>query len=199
MIYNLINVFLLILVLLTHELGHYFEMIENDIRVKELSIGIGPRIFYKRFKNGIFSVRLIPIAAFVTPEKEFNIKKERNKNRLNKYLKICFAGINVNFVLGVIAFAICFIIARLNLEIMYDSPWFWVIYCLENFWIISLAMGVLNFLPIIVTDGAKCLRVLLKLVYKNELLISILWLIGNITGILAIWLLFKMKILYFIF
>ncbi|MEG0879085.1 MAG: site-2 protease family protein [Malacoplasma sp.] len=48
-----------------HELGHFFAAKLLHVRVKEISIGIGPKIFIFKSKNTWVSLRLFPIIAYV--------------------------------------------------------------------------------------------------------------------------------------
>lgn len=48
-----------------HELGHFFSAKLLNVNVKEISIGIGPKILIFKFKNTWLSIRLIPIIAYV--------------------------------------------------------------------------------------------------------------------------------------
>lgn len=48
-----------------HELGHFFVAKLLNVNVKEISVGIGPKIFTFKFKNTWLSFRLIPIIAYV--------------------------------------------------------------------------------------------------------------------------------------
>ena len=56
-----------------HELGHFLFAKKAHIYVYEFSIGMGPRIFKKKFKGDEteYSIRLFPIGGFVSmAEKE---------------------------------------------------------------------------------------------------------------------------------
>ena len=48
-----------------HELGHFFVARMQGIPVRELSLGIGPKIFQKQGTRTLFSFRIIPIFAYV--------------------------------------------------------------------------------------------------------------------------------------
>lgn len=71
--------FILILEVLfaIHEYGHYSEMKKRGVDVEEFSLGIGWKICQYRAGDTAFSLRAIPIAAYVKPSKkgEAQIKK----------------------------------------------------------------------------------------------------------------------------
>ena len=54
-----------------HELGHYIAARLTGIKVYEFSIGMGPKIFSKKRKDGIdYSLRALPIGGYVAMEGE---------------------------------------------------------------------------------------------------------------------------------
>ncbi|MDE6476958.1 MAG: site-2 protease family protein [Mycoplasmoidaceae bacterium] len=58
-----------------HELGHFFVGVLFKVNVKEVSIGIGPRLVSKTTKSGLkISLKLIPLVAYVL----FDSKQLRN-------------------------------------------------------------------------------------------------------------------------
>ncbi len=60
---------LLVLVLL-HELGHFFVAKKYGVKVEELGIGIPPRIFGIKFGETLYSLNWLPLGAFVRLEGE---------------------------------------------------------------------------------------------------------------------------------
>ncbi len=95
-----------------HELGHYFVAKRQHIPVKELSIGIGPKIMQKSFHETMFSLRLIPIFAYVqlggtTPDEEQMRNGFMNASPGAK-AKVLFAGSVMNVVLAIVIFIILF-------------------------------------------------------------------------------------------
>lgn len=63
--YIFIAVFVLLLMITVHELGHYIAGKILGFKINEFSIGFGPKLFSKEKKNGeVFSVRLIPLGGF---------------------------------------------------------------------------------------------------------------------------------------
>lgn len=109
--------FILILgtIVFIHELGHFIFAKKAGIYCYEFSIGMGPKIFGKKFKSETeYCIRAIPLGGFVsmageTVEEDKNIPKDKqlqNKTWLQRFLTI-FAGPFFNFVL---AFILLFLI-----------------------------------------------------------------------------------------
>jgi regulator of sigma E protease len=55
---------LLVLVIL-HELGHFFVAKKFNVKVEEFGIGLPPRLFGKKFGETLYSFNLLPFGAFV--------------------------------------------------------------------------------------------------------------------------------------
>ncbi len=69
--------------MLIHELGHFLTAKFYKMPVFEFAIGMGPKIFSKKIRGTIYSVRLLPLGGFVNiggmqPE-EFNIEEFRKE------------------------------------------------------------------------------------------------------------------------
>lgn len=64
-LYVLLAIFVLLLMILIHEAGHYFVGKLLKFEIEEFSIGFGPAIFSKKMKSGeVFSLRCIPLGGF---------------------------------------------------------------------------------------------------------------------------------------
>lgn len=102
--------FVLILgvIILVHEFGHFIFAKWAGVYVYEFSIGMGPKLWSKKGKNGEteYCIRAIPLGGFVQlAGEEVNddkrVKKERklyNKSFIQRFL-IMFAGAMNNFIL----------------------------------------------------------------------------------------------------
>lgn len=99
-----------------HELGHFFVSGLFKVKAYEVSIFVGPALF-KWKKNGVeYSIRCIPVGAYVRfneIDEAGNVVESDDPNLLAnqprwKRLIISLAGPFVNLVLGVIIFAIYF-------------------------------------------------------------------------------------------
>ena len=105
-----------------HELGHYVAARRQGIPVKELSLGIGPKIFQRQGKNTKFSLRIIPIFAYVnmagsTPDEE-DMENGFLNARPGAKAKILFAGSAMNIVLAIVIFMIIF----MGVGVLSDEP-----------------------------------------------------------------------------
>ena len=60
-----------------HEMGHFLAAILQGIYVDGFSIGFGPAILKKKYKNITYSFRAFPLGGFVSfPDEELNNKRE---------------------------------------------------------------------------------------------------------------------------
>ena len=109
-------VFLLVLSILVivHELGHYWVAKRNGIWVEEFGFGIPPRIFGKKIGETIYSINLLPFGGFVRLHGEMTEEGVTKPNRafINKSLfaktAVIVAGVVMNFLLAIVCFAIVY-------------------------------------------------------------------------------------------
>ena len=59
-------IFMLGLIVIIHELGHFLAARAFGIHCHEFSIGMGPAIYQRKGKNTIFSIRAIPLGGYVS-------------------------------------------------------------------------------------------------------------------------------------
>jgi len=112
----LIFIFILSFLVIIHEAGHFFFARKNKIKVREFGLGYPPRIlklFY--WKGTLFSLNLIPFGGFVQMDGENGPEGDKNNSTDSFYeksirarLQVILAGVTVNFIFGIIAFAIVF-------------------------------------------------------------------------------------------
>lgn len=98
---KILRILLILLVLeftlAIHEYGHLKAMQKHGVEVKELSLGIGPKIYQKQTAQGFyFTIRLIPIAAYVAPTKTGDEQLEQI-SRLAQ-LDVYTAGVRNNII-----------------------------------------------------------------------------------------------------
>lgn len=104
-------VLMLSIITLVHELGHLIVAKLFGVYCKEFAIGMGPKLFSKKFKETEYSIRALLIGGFVMmvgeqdddPDIEaLNIPKERTLKGIAKWKQVCvmFAGIFMNFILA---------------------------------------------------------------------------------------------------
>ena len=99
-----------------HEIGHFFVARLLKIKVYELSIFVGPKLLGWTRKGVEYSIRLIPLGAYVRfseiDEETGELKDDNPENLINqarwKRLIVSLAGPIMNLILGSIIFAICF-------------------------------------------------------------------------------------------
>ena len=108
-----ILVFILVLsiLVLVHELGHFFVAKRAGILVEEFGFGIPPRIFGKKIGETIYSINLFPFGGFVRLHGENSEDEVKNVKRAfitqSKKVRtaIICAGVSMNFILAIFAFA----------------------------------------------------------------------------------------------
>lgn len=61
----IISIASLLVLVVIHELGHFFTAKKFGVKIEEFGIGLPPRIFSKRFGETLYSINLLPIGAFV--------------------------------------------------------------------------------------------------------------------------------------
>ncbi len=99
-----------------HELGHFFVARLLKIKVYELSIFVGPKLFSWKRNDIEYYIRMIPLGAYVRfsdiDEETGELLDDNPENLINqarwKRLIVSLAGPFMNVVLGVIIFMICF-------------------------------------------------------------------------------------------
>ena len=75
--YIILAVLALMFMIVVHEFGHFIAGRKLGFKVNEFSIGFGPAIFKKKFKDGLqFSIRPIPLGGYCAFECE---EEDRDK------------------------------------------------------------------------------------------------------------------------
>ena len=111
-------------IIIVHELGHFFAAKKCGIRVEEFSVGMGPLIVSKKRGETEYSLRAFPIGGYCKMQGEMDdeeysdmvdpdYEKSRSFNQKSVMQKIgvIFAGPAMNFVL---AFILVFILLGVN-------------------------------------------------------------------------------------
>jgi regulator of sigma E protease len=96
-----------ILVIL-HEMGHFFAAKKFGVKVEEFGIGLPPRLFGKKYGETIYSVNALPIGGFVRMEGEEQRSEDPrsfNKQPLWQRFVIVAAGVFIFWIIAVIIFA----------------------------------------------------------------------------------------------
>ena len=92
-----------------HELGHFVAAKLSNVQVNEFSIFMGPAIFKKQVGETLYSIRTIPIGGFCAMEGEDSASENPRSIGNVKWWKrviILFTGPAMNFLVGVLIFAI---------------------------------------------------------------------------------------------
>lgn len=85
-----------------HESAHFVAMQANGVEVEEMSLGIGPVLYQKQFDTFKFSIKIIPIMAYVKPSKAG--LETLKKISLLQLLVVTLAGVFANLVLASLVF-----------------------------------------------------------------------------------------------
>ena len=98
-----------------HELGHFLAAKASGVRVNEFAMFMGPAIFKKQVGETLYSLRCIPIGGYCAMEGENEDTDDPHsfqKAAWWKRLIILVAGSFMNFVAGLLIFAIVFAPAK---------------------------------------------------------------------------------------
>jgi regulator of sigma E protease len=102
-------IFVFLLVILLHELGHFSVAKLVGIKVNEFAIGMGPKIFQRQNGETKYTLRALPIGGFVRMEgEEENSDDPRSFGKASVMSRIATiaAGATMNFVLAIIVLSI---------------------------------------------------------------------------------------------
>ncbi len=107
-------VFVLSILVIVHEFGHFWVAKRNGIWVEEFGFGLPPRVFGKKIGDTIYSINALPFGGFVRLHGEMNedgVTKPKmafiNKSLWAK-TAVIVAGVVMNFLLAVVAFGIVY-------------------------------------------------------------------------------------------
>ena len=110
----LIFIIVLSVLVLVHELGHFFAARRAGVLVEEFGFGIPPRVFGKKIGETIYSINLLPFGGFVRlhgENSEDEVKEPKrafiNQDKKTRS-KIILAGVFMNFVLALLCFSLTY-------------------------------------------------------------------------------------------
>lgn len=95
-----------------HELGHFAAAKLSGVQVNEFSMFMGPALFKKQVGETLYAVRCIPIGGYCAMEGEdggSDNPRSFDKALWWKRLIILFAGAAMNFITGVLIFAVLYL------------------------------------------------------------------------------------------
>ena len=109
-----ITVAVISVLIMVHELGHFFAAKKAGLWVEEFGFGIPPRLFGKKIGETIYSLNLFPFGGFVRLHGE-NTQVDITKPKrafLNQSKKtrasIIVAGVFMNFLLAIVCFSVVY-------------------------------------------------------------------------------------------
>jgi len=109
---NLLFAFLAFnIIVIVHELGHFIAAKKSGIKVLEFSLFIGPKIFSIQRGETTYTLRLIPVIAYVKmegEEEESDDERSFNKKPLLIRALTVFAGPLANLILAVVLLTVLF-------------------------------------------------------------------------------------------
>ena len=104
----LLGLFLLVFLVVIHELGHAIVAKRNGVVVEEFGVGFPPRAWEKKLKNGVlFTLNWLPLGGFVKLQGEHdaaNKKGDYGAASLWAKTKILLAGVFINWAFAVLIF-----------------------------------------------------------------------------------------------
>lgn len=115
MITLLIFLFILGILIIVHEFGHFIIAKKLAVKVEEFSLGFGPAILKKKYNHTQYCINSIPVGGYV---KLAGDNLEDYKGKPDEYLSkpvsqraaIIFFGPLLNYVLGILFFWLIFVI-----------------------------------------------------------------------------------------
>ena len=108
----LFAILLFSLLIFVHELGHFAAAKLSGVQVNEFSMFMGPAIFKKQVGETLYAIRCIPIGGYCAMEGEdggSDNPRSFEKAAWWKRLIILVAGAAMNFIVGVLIFAILYL------------------------------------------------------------------------------------------
>lgn len=104
----LVGIFLLVLLVVLHELGHAIAARRNGVVVEEFGIGFPPRAWARKLKNGVlFTLNWLPLGGYVKLQGEHDAAdKPGDYGAASLWVKtkILLAGVFINWITAVVIF-----------------------------------------------------------------------------------------------
>lgn len=114
----LATIFVLGVLVVVHELGHFAFAKMLGMRVDEFAIGFGPKIFSRQHGETLYSLRIIPLGGFnkiagMDPEEEQD-ERSFNAKPIWARMLVIIAGSAMNLLLPVLLFSIVFLASGID-------------------------------------------------------------------------------------
>ena len=108
----LIGLAVISVIILAHELGHFFAAKSTGVRVEEFGLGFPPRIFGIRWGETLYSLNAIPFGGFnkMTGEEDPSDPRSLAGRSVGARLLVISGGILVNLMLPFLLFSIAFMV-----------------------------------------------------------------------------------------
>ncbi len=104
----LVGLFLLVLLVVLHELGHALSARRNGVVVEEFGIGFPPRAWARKLKNGVlFTLNYLPLGGYVKLQGEHDAASNEGDYGAASFwvkTKILLAGVFINWITAVLIF-----------------------------------------------------------------------------------------------
>ena len=106
----LIGIFILVLLVVGHDVGHAIVARRKGVVVEEVGVGFPPRAWAKKLKNGILlTLNWLPLGGFVKLQGEYDSASNKGDYGAASFwqkTKILLAGVSMNFIVAVVLFTI---------------------------------------------------------------------------------------------
>ena len=138
----MILLYSLIIIVILHELGHFWAAKLCNVKVLQFSVGFGKTIWCKTIGETTYNLKWIPLGGSVQLKDELNFTIDNTGLTNKPYLQKCFivlAGIMMNCVTGGLAYLIGYHFYSVPLILF---GWY------------SITIGLSNLLPIPCLDGS---------------------------------------------
>ena len=107
----ILGIIALSFLIIVHEFGHFIVAKLSDIKVKEFSLFMGPKLFSFQRGETAYSIRTIPLGGFVSmegEEQESSDERAFNKKPILVRMAVIAAGAIMNLIAAIIIIAIVF-------------------------------------------------------------------------------------------